>query len=402
MSRENQDNQTNIVDDVIRTLRAAPLPDGPSDEALARTLAAVRAADSADARSTWAERIRSMNRWTKMGAVAAIIAATTTGWFLLFGDGKGLAFGEVKQRIQAAETFTCRMTISAKGMTEPIVVKAMFKEPGRMRYEMAVGSITIVDVSKGKLITLNPKGKEAHVLNLADVPAAEKEQMNLLAELKVLLDGRPADLGEEEIEGVRARHYRVTPPRRAKGEFVTDLWVELETRGIVRVELAGGTHDYRIKITDFRLNVQLDDALFSVKIPAGYSPVRVGRPTWQDVIGGLRLMAAAHGGAFPEQLAMNIKLYKKLQRIVPEAELKEKWLMLGRMHMYIESHVGGGLWADWQYVGGGVKLGDRDRRVMHWLPKGAAKHKVLYGDLKRIEDVAASKLPARATTKAAA
>ena len=353
MSRENQDNQTNIVDDVIRTLRAAPMPNGPSEEALARTLAAVRAADSAEARSTWVERIRSMNRWTKVGAVAAVIAAMTTGWFLLFGDGEGLAFGEVKQRIQAAETFTCSMTISSKGMDQPIVVKAMFKEPGRMRYEMAVGAITIVDLSKGKLIVLNPKDKQANVLNLADVPAAEKEQMNLLAELKALLDGEPADLGEEKIEGARVRHYRVTPPGRTKGEFVTDLWVEPETRDIVRVELAGGTHDYRITITEFKLNVKFDDALFSVAIPPGYSPIQIGRPTWQDVIGGLRLMATAHGGAFPEQLAMNIKLYKELQRVVPEAELKEKWLMLGRMHMYFVSHVQGGQWEDWKYIGGG-------------------------------------------------
>jgi outer membrane lipoprotein-sorting protein len=402
MSGENQDNQADIVDDVIRTLRAAPLPDGPSEEALARTLAAVRAAEAAPVRSTWMERIRSMNRWTKVAAVAAVIAATTTGWFLLFGDGKGLAFAEVKKRVQAAETFACKMVISAKGMKQPIVVEAMFKEPGRMRYEAAVGSITIVDVSKGKLITLNPKAKEATDLNLADLPAAQREQMNLLAELKELLDGKPTDLGEEKIDGVRARHYRVTPAEQTAGEFVTDIWVDAETRDIIRVELAGGVHDYRITITDFKLNAKLDDALFSVEIPKGYSAVRIGRPTWPDVIGGLRLMATVHGGAFPELLAMDIELYKKLQRTVPKAELKEKWLMLGRMLLFVESHVQAGQWSDWKYVGGGVKLGDRDKPVMHWLPKGAAKHKVLYGDLKRIEDADASKLPGQATTKAAA
>jgi outer membrane lipoprotein-sorting protein len=402
MNSEKHDRQGDIVDEAVRTLLEAPLPPGPSDEALARTLTAVRQADSMPARPTLMERIQSMNRWTKVGTAAAMVVAAAVCGFLLFGGGGGIAFAEVKERIQAAETFTCKVVISAPGLKQPMVFKAYFKEPGRVRAEAAFGVISITDVQKGKVIMLNPKAKEATVINLADLPQIEQQQMSFLTELKELIEGKPQDLGEEKIDGTAARHYRIPPEKQAAGVSVVDLWADVKTGDPIRVELEGRGHEYKITMTDFRLNPRLDDKLFSVEVPKGYSPINIGRPSLKDVLDGLRFMAVHNGGTFPESLAMNIELYKKLSGKVPKAELKEKWLMLGRMHLFIEAQVQAQQWSQWKYVGAGVKLGDRTRPVMHWLPKGAARHKVLYGDLKRTEDVDASKLPSRATTKAAA
>ena len=82
------------------------------------------------------------------------------------------------------------------------------------------------------------------------------------------------------------------------------------------------------------------------------------------MLDGLRFMAVHNGGTFPESLAMNIELYKKLSGKVPKAELKEKWLMLGRMHLFIEAQVQAQQWSEWKYVGAGVTK--RDRPSSSW------------------------------------
>ena len=50
---------------------------------------------------------------------------------------------------------------------------------------------------------------------------------------------------------------------------------------------------------------------------------------------------------------------------------------------------------DWHYAGDGVKLGDAERAIFWYKPKGSKTYEVLYGDLRIVKDVQQKDLPKR-------
>ena len=59
------------------------------------------------------------------------------------------------------------------------------------------------------------------------------------------------------------------------------------------------------------------------------------------------------------------------------------------MHVFITQQIAEG---SWKYLGTGVKLGDKDRMVCWYRPKGSRTYRVVHGDLS-IKDVEPEDLP---------
>ena len=75
-------------------------------------------------------------------------------------------------------------------------------------------------------------------------------------------------------------------------------------------------------------------------------------------------------------------------------EAMERWWQTGipgpgPMHVFITQQITEG---SWKYLGKGVKLGDRDRIICWYRPKGSRTYRVVYGDLS-VKDIEPQDLP---------
>ncbi|HUS47980.1 MAG TPA: hypothetical protein VM098_07670 [Phycisphaerae bacterium] len=388
-----------IVDRAADALRREKVPDGPPAEVLAAVVAAGTNVDQ-PAKPTIRERIFTMNRIAKIAA-AVILVAAIAAVLIWPTDGNGptsIAFGEVKRQIQEAQTISFKLHMKMPGTGKAVTIKNYYA-PGRMRQEMVeMGVVTVFDMNAGKSVTLNAKAKLAIITdvgNLDDIKAIKEKQGDPLTDIRKMMEGENKDLGEKEIDGQPAKGYQVT-----KGGFVMDLWVDPETGYPIRMEMDSPLgKGERIILTDFVLNAKLDEKLFSLEIPEGYTVKTVemdlGDTSEEDLVTGLRILAKYNDGKFPK-LPMDFGVVQKLQEadISPE-ERQQFGKVFARMMVFVAKTMQGS--EDYKYFGEGVELGAKDTPIAWWRPKGADNYRVVYGDL-RIEDVAPKDLPEKPTT----
>lgn len=133
-----------------------------------------------------------------------------------------------------------------------------------------------------------------------------------------------------------------------------------------------------------------DDALFSITPPADYQVMNfqmpLGDATEADLVSGLRFLAELNDNTFPETVAAPTpKMIQKLQEQdkqsggrSDEEQTRRVLEIVGplvRMNVYVQ------MAKDFRYVGAGVTLGDADRIVCRYRPRGSQTYRVVYGDL---------------------
>lgn len=413
------------VADAVRRWRDQPVPDGPSPAALGRavdrTLAAAHAmspnpaADPAPGPSrpltvrgakplkTLLKRIGAMNRWTRLAA-AALLAVAVAGGVVLLAGRKAVAFADVKKQIQEASTLSYTIRVEHGGKTT--TAKVYLKMPGRMRQEVAdPGQVTVFDADRQRSVSLIPAQKLAVVVDIAgaaDLVRQKAEQTQKAAQpFKDLLDGQKQDLGRKDVDGRPADGYRLT-----RAGTTMDLWVDPKTGNPVRMELVGAN----ITVTDFAINPPLDDALFSLDVPAGYQVVEqkmdLTGVTETDYAAGLEMLARLNRGMFPDEPVLTPALIQAAGKAKPPAtapaagadpkpatppDAAKFGQTYTRSLMFTTQlqQAGGEL----HYFGSGVTLGDRNRPIAAWRAKGAKGYRMLYGDL-HVEDADEARLPA--------
>src|SRR5262249_1934641 len=105
------------------------MADGPSEETIARTLAALEAPPGSP-ETTRSSRRRTMYAVLKL---AAAVLAAAGGLFYFGGNhlaGAPVSFEEVAQKLQNAHTFAYLMTMELPGTRTPVTQRVLFKEPG--------------------------------------------------------------------------------------------------------------------------------------------------------------------------------------------------------------------------------------------------------------------------------
>jgi hypothetical protein len=442
MIEKEPDSTSDVVDCAMGELRSSPVPPGLPPELLEVLLQAARERDATAQRaerrplSLWervrvrADRekgmpsppaplpkgegrpeidyptplVRSLNTWRRImrspvsrvaAAVALIIAIGSVGlWF--HAAGTAPAFADFIEPILEAKSAKFTMTLESE-VQPAMTFRVTFMAPNFMRQELPNGVVNISDFGKGTILSLAPKEKRATVIRLTNLPK-DNIPPNFFTQLRSqLLDSREKPdvkrepLGEKEIDGRRVVGYRIGSPAQ-----VLTLWGDPKTGLPVRIETKVNLLPKTTTAwTDFEFNVAVDESLFSLEPPAGYTvvdmPVDATMPTETDLIATLRQYSEVNEGTFPNgfdtpsTMSFVMKVAAKLglkqgQEPTPKQQKEHMGALmkLSRGFMFAMQLPAE---ADAHYAGKGVKLGATDKPIFWYRPKAAQKYRVIYADL---------------------
>lgn len=348
-------------------------------------------------------RIIMKSRIMKLAAAAAIIAAAAFGVHHFYGSVENVAIADILQPFLTARTATFKLTISGEGVPRQ-EYDGMFMEPCRMRHTQPGGGTVIVDLERGKFVTLIPQAMQAVVLEVTNVPE-DPGELNFFREIRNrILKAQPLDdesvefLGEQQVDGQLAIGYHIR-----KAGLDGTVWANAETKMPVRMEIR--EDPMVIAMSNIVFNVELDEALFSLEIPQGYSVMTFRRdlsePAEQDFVESFRIWAEQMDGRFPSELDRSqVNVFMKYQQekmkekgIEPSvdgiAQMQQTIIDMTRCFPFVESLPAE---SNWHYAGKDVRFGDADAPIFWYRPKGSETYRVIYGDL-HVEDVAPDKLP---------
>ncbi len=383
----------------VAALKHAPVPECPSFAALAKILAAVEV----DTRSRF--------RWRRIMFATLKIAASllaAAGGVYLFSSpylvGSPVTFTEVAVKIQKAHTLAYTTKSKVPGQPYPLSVRTLFKEPGHMRCESvpAGASVVISDTRDGKYLMLNPATKSAVILE-GKLPGSPKPgsldiAASEVAHFRKLADNQGEPVGERLIGNIRARGFRAAT---APG-YETVVWANPQTRLPVQLDVSApyGDQTVRSTVSDIQLDLDLDDSLFSLEPPQGYTVTKQNLIALGEKDDGspeaaiaalLRLYAENSGGNFPKRLddwrAFGEALKGKNPDKSPEAAALRIAMIVSRVQVFILDRKG-----DFTYKPEGVKLGEAGKMLLWYKQKGKETYRAIFGDL-HVADVPADQLP---------
>ncbi len=411
-------NPHELLDRAVDALMRDPIPDDVPPDRVAQLAAVVRRAADRPYPITIFARISNMNMkaMTRIGAAAAVLAALV-GLVFWLGPGRGeaLALVSVAEALNEVQSARWKTTAVVKfPQEEPRTMNelGMFLAPSRERKEYTVEgekSIGIFDARTNKTLVLVPATKTATVLSLKDSPPGARSGGTFLDLRKLVLDaqsGGPAiaeSIGVQVIDGRRAEGFRLQI-----GANEATIWADPKTALPIRVEMVmSGPTEVRIVMTDFEVDVDLDESLFSLDVPEGYTVEEVQlllpKKPIVPLANTLGLVAEHNGGVFPPSLRgeqgidgflprIGPALEKKYGRDSPElrkagSELAAKSAgAFGMLGLLRPEH-------DWHYAGKDVKLNTPNRPIFWWKPTMISDHyEVIYADL-TVRDVAPEDLP---------
>ena len=330
-------------------------------------------------------------------AAAAIFVSAIVGLTLWFhGVGTTPAFADFIEPILDAKTAKCKLDVQVEGQPS-MTLQVTFLAPNRIRQDLPNGLTNISDFDKGKMVGLDPKNKRMTVFSLVNVPK-DKLPKNLFAQLRTQLvearekpDAKRESLGEKEIDGHRAVGYCIRSP----GQTLT-IWGDPKTSLPIRVETSVELiPKAKTTWTEFQFDVAVDESLFSIEPPAGYTvvdtPIDVSPSTEEDLTATLRQYVEMIGGTFPDSFDTPSTM-KFVQKLAEKLSLKKKqepdpqqqkdmmaaMFKLNRGLMFalqLPSE------ADAHYAGKGVSLGAADTPIFWYHPKDSKTYRVIYADL---------------------
>ncbi len=263
---------------------------------------------------------------------AAIFVFVVTGvavWF--HGGGTTPAFADFITPILEGKGVKYKMTVVMKG-SPPVKFTSdvMMLNDARIRQETQIPNmpkmVMIQDSRQRKSLSLNIATKTATVVTFTNRPKykASEDKDPLAGFRMLLLDARDNQdkpgakrepLGEKVIDGRRVVGFHISSDR---GDM--NLWGDPKTGLPVRIEITSGWDgNMKATMSDFEFNVDMDESLFSLEPPAGYTvenQTMDGSPQEEkDLIEAFREYSKLTGGAFPDSLEsrkVTFTFWKKL------------------------------------------------------------------------------------------
>jgi outer membrane lipoprotein-sorting protein len=334
----------------------------------------------------------------RVAAVVLLAAGVVVGLGELMRVQPPLAFAQVAQKLRDTHSLAYRLTMEDPGTKKPVKMEVLLKEPGRIRMETAGGPVSIGRLGEEKVLALDPDTKMAWLVELkrpgGKAPPAQPDPAHLLEELRNLIEKESQPAGKKQIGDVEAQGFRV----KVEGQDWL-VWADPTTRLPLRVEIKIPV-DAQVVLSEFRINPELEDALFRMEPPEGYKQQTVQTELLnpEDALAlYLRVCAEASGGKFPERLddwvgnGKRVRAARDAKKVKPTAEeVIRLGMSVGRVGIFLGTLKEG----DYAYRPGGAKLGDADKVIFWYRSEGAAKYRALYGDL-HWADATAEQLPAR-------
>jgi outer membrane lipoprotein-sorting protein len=245
-------------------------------------------------------RIIMKGRIAKLAVAAVVIIAVSIGISYIAKDHhRGLAFGEVVKAMQQTKTVTwteINEVHPPKEENEKIIhsgnlghtARCFYKAPSHRRREVTAKlkhpltkiasehkHVHIIDRNAGKALLLDPQEMTAE-LHSFEPTGGQDPMFDVFLNPKVNMPPDADSLGGKEIEGREAVGFRI----RKKGDGtdlwsgeITEIWVDAKTKRVVLVETGSADGDWKFILKDFVFDHKLDDALFSLEAPEGYTEI---------------------------------------------------------------------------------------------------------------------------------
>jgi len=346
------------------------------------------------------------------GAAAAAVAIGLAAW-LFFSPSQ--SFSDVLREIQKVHAVAYDLTVQFEDGSPDTMHTELTMDPLRVRCTLSAGRTAIYDYAQGKCLILGEKRKTASLLPCGRSTASDRN--NPIERLRSFHETEAAFVGRGELDGRKVCVFRVSRPSETITVWVdpgTNLPVRIETINHLKTE-QGDIKTFRAVTARFSWNPHLPDSLFSIELPPGYQWDKDVQPppNEEDLLEAIRLPAEASDGVLPQMVDEDtlagsvMKEQRKKGTVVtlkPEGTIvsessdeaaKAAYRKAIQGVRFIEQQVQAG--NDWHYVGGGVKLGDKDAIVCWWRPKGSATYRAVYGNLD-IRDLKPGEIPASAAT----
>jgi len=370
----------------------------PSPEATGRAIDRVRrtilANEGQQARKSLG-RIIMNSKWSKLAVAAAVVAAVLIA--LPFVGGSTVTFAQAIQPILNASSAVFDIIVGVEEPNSPVIRDMVVGSRIRRTISNLPGNVSIIDLESKRILNLTEAKKEAAYIDLKGLPAIPN-YLEVLKNTIVRLQDSPhfmvEDLGLREIDGREAVGFLAKHP-----QIEVTVWADSKTGLPVRIEQKEQQALYIVKNMQF--DAPMDESLFSMEVPEGYKlqqmELDLNSATEADFIEGLRVLAESfNDGQFPDGVAVEDYL-KQVPSITKKFEAMklsdEEQMALGKkMQQYLlftRFFKGEG---KWYYRGKGVKLGEADKAIFWYRPKGSKTYRVIYGDL-RVEDAAPENLP---------
>jgi hypothetical protein len=329
-------------------------------------------------------------------AVAAVIILAAGITLYHFGTGTP-TFAQVIQPILNAQTAVFDIIVGEESSGGPVIHDMVMGSRIRRTLSNMPDAVSIIDLKSSKILALTIPTKEAVYIDLKGFPSIPnymEKLRNLITRLQESPEFKVEELGQQDIAGQKLIGFKAKHP---KTEIT--IWAVPKTALPVRIELDEGQMIVICKNIQF--DVPMEETLFSMDIPEGYTQQQteldLQGSTEQDFIEGLRIRAEMFGdGQFPDGVAVEDYLKeapaigKKCEELkLSKEEQNELGMKLSKHLLFIRFFKGEG---EWHYAGKGVKLGNADKAIFWYQPKGSQTYRVIYGDLS-VKDVAPEDLP---------
>lgn len=378
------------------------------------------------------------SRFIKLAAAAVIIIAVLIG-INQFGGDHSNVFAQVLEQIEKARTIKWKITFyiqvtskDGKRMwIETETRQQAYKAPGLYRdvHFDENGQIihwTITDTVNMEELSVNPGEKTATLRELA---LAMDPRGPFVWQNELMQEHNLEWVGKGETKTGEANIFRNSFRDKANNEDAScDFWIDAKSKKLVAVQ-SPGSDIYDPENDPARMNprhkdgysrrpichiqhdiiynAQLDESLFSLEPPEAYTveTERRAQVTEKDMVEYLGILADYNNKTFPDQLFPFIFTSDRLNKIWDKAkdertaaeqkllETNNHYKMAGLYMLptghFVKDHTVKG---SFRYLGKGVKLGDKDRIICWYKPKGSNTYRAVYGDLS-IKDIALEDLP---------
>ena len=213
--------------------------------------------------------------------VAFTIVVLVIGLKIFTHFHNGIAFAEVLNYIQA-QGYSFDLTVQENNSSE--TMRGMILQPGRMRFDAKTGVRSfsaITDTGSNKTLLLSRHFKIAQYVNTAEeFERMEASKLLYLCSRPIqnlwdLRDGTEEELGKKEFDGLTALGFKVVHRDDNFDNEIT-LWADARSGRPVTVEIistALQAPGNRLiwTLTNFDLDTELDESMFSMEIPADYA-----------------------------------------------------------------------------------------------------------------------------------
>jgi outer membrane lipoprotein-sorting protein len=288
----------------VRQIKYDDTPDYSHRDKLEQDLIAVLAGQSQQQEhpiKIWKTILKSTITKLAVAAVVIIVLMLGINYLDTPIDGANTVFAAAMDSVRQARTFSCtvifEVTYEDGGKRGKYLMKQklMFKEPDRERHETLtsappwpqyIGEVTISHYGKRQRLQFRPFDKTAELIDMSydyfiDEKTGELKPEQLDTRLRDYLlklsAGAVEDLGKVELDGQSVRMLRSRKDKR-----ITTIWVNPETSYPVQIEHKWTDQSQSpVMYTSIQIDTELDDSLFSLEPPEGYT-LKVDKSSWPD------------------------------------------------------------------------------------------------------------------------